>query len=303
MTHSSLRHLDPSAGGPRILAGCSEIADRYGGFVLDLWGVIHDGETLYPGTVPCLQALRSRGKRTVLLSNAPRRTAVIEGQLSAFGLPQELYSDVVSSGEEVHRQLMTRMDPAFAALGSACFHLGAARDRSVWEGTALDMVATLSQASFILNTGPWDDDATVAQYEETLKEGVARDLPMICANPDLEVVRGNKLVLCAGALAARYEALGGRVHYVGKPHEAVYRRCFEILGTSDPRRILAVGDSLRTDVAGAAALGMDSVFITGGLHAAEQGINPAIPPDPARLAELYAREGVAPTAAMPMFAW
>lgn len=293
---------DPSAR-PRIIAGLSEIGDRYDGFVLDLWGVIHDGEKLYSGTIPCLHALRSRGKRTVLLSNAPRRIAVIERQLSAFGLPQELYGDVVSSGEEVHRQLTTRTDPAFAALGRACFHLGAPRDRSVWEGVALDMVTNLSQASFILNTGPWDDDATVAQYEEMLKEGVARDLPMICANPDLEVVRGKRLVLCAGALAARYQVLGGRVHYVGKPHEAVYRRCFEILRMSDPRRILALGDSLKTDVAGAAALGMDSVFITGGLHAAEQGIDPATPPDPARLAELYAGEGVAPTAAMPMFAW
>lgn len=302
MTLFSPHRPDPSAG-PRIVTGLSEIADRYDGFVLDLWGVIHDGEKLYSGTVPCLQALRSRGKCTVLLSNAPRRTAVIERQLSAFGLPQDLYGGVVSSGEEVHRQLMTPTDPAFAALGRACFHLGAARDCSVWEGVALDMVTTLPQATFILNTGPWDDEATVAQYEETLKEGVARDLPMVCANPDLKVVRGDKLVLCAGALAARYEVLGGRVHYVGKPHVAVYHRCFEILGTSDPRRILAVGDSLRTDVAGAVALGMDSVFITGGLHAAEQGIDPAMPPDPARLAELYAREGVAPTAVLPMFAW
>lgn len=287
----------------RILAGLSEVAADYDGFILDLWGVIHDGERLYPGTALCLEALRTRGKRTVLLSNAPRRVSVIECQLYAFGLPLALCGGIVSSGEEVHRALATRVDPWFAALGHQCFHLGAARDYSVWQGVDLEMVDALGEASFILNTGPWDDEATVAQYEELLCEAVARRLPMICANPDREVVRGNKLVLCAGALAARYEALGGRVRYVGKPHAAIYRRCFEVLGTSDPKRILAVGDSLQTDVAGAAALGMDTVFVTGGLYAAERGLLPSAAPDPAALAEFYRQCGIRPSAAMALFVW
>ncbi len=301
MPFASPPRADPRA--IRILAGLSEVAADYDGFILDLWGVIHDGERLYPGTAPCLEALRTRGKRTVLLSNAPRRIAVIERQLSAFGLPPPFCGGIVSAGEEVHRALVSRADPWFAALGRRCFHLGAARDYSVWEGVDLDMVDTLGEASFILNTGPWDDEATVAQYEDLLREAAARGLPMICANPDREVVRGKKLVLCAGALAARYEALGGRVRSIGKPHAAIYRRCFEVLETSDPKRILAIGDSLRTDIAGAAALGMDTIFVTGGLYAADRGLLPSAAPDPAALAEFYRQAGITPSAAMALFAW
>ncbi|HLF58337.1 MAG TPA: HAD hydrolase-like protein, partial [Alphaproteobacteria bacterium] len=116
-------------------------------------------------------------------------------------------------------------------------------------------------------------------------------------------VRGGRLVLCAGALGSRYQELSGFVRYVGKPHSQVYRRCFEVLGISAPKRILAIGDSLVTDVAGAAALGMDTIFVTGGLYAAELGVAPETPPEPARLAALYAQAGVAPMAAMPLFAW
>lgn len=303
MPFSAPRDPDEYPGAPRVVAGLAGIADGYDGFILDLWGVIHDGERLYPGTIGCLEALRSRGKHYVLLSNAPRRVSVIRRQLSALGLPSELYGAVVSSGEETHRQLTSRRDPWFAGLGRACFHLGAARDESVWEGVDLDMVGALAEASFILNTGPWDDAATVAQYEALLTDAATRDLPMVCANPDLEVVRGDKLVLCAGALGLRYEELGGRVRYVGKPYAAVYRRCFEMLGIDDRRRILAIGNSLRTDVAGAAALGLDTIFVTGGLYAAARGLAPSTPPDPAALADLYSRAGVAPMAAMAMFAW
>jgi len=293
----------PAPSAPRILSGISEIAGDYDGFILDLWGVVHDGEKPYPGVLACLEALKARGKASVLLSNAPRRTAVIVPMLTRIGVPPALYGGVVAAGEETHRELVSRRDPWFAALGRACFHLGAARDESVWRGTGLEMVDALSQASFVLNTGPWADDATVAQYEGLLGEAARRDLPMVCANPDRTVVRGGAIALCAGALAARYEELGGRVRYIGKPHPEVYRRCFETLGISDPRRILAAGDSLATDVAGAAAFGMDTVFVTGGLHAAGLGVAPETPPDPKGLARLYAEAGIAPTAAMAVLAW
>jgi HAD superfamily hydrolase (TIGR01459 family) len=292
-----------SAATPRILSGIAGIAERYDAFILDLWGVIHDGEKPYRGALRCLAELKARGKATVLLSNAPRRADVIHRQLAGFGVARELYGDLVSSGEEVHRLLAARDDAWFAALGRKCFHLGAARDDSVWESLDLDMVHELAAASFILDTGPWDDAATVGQYETLLKDASGIGLPMICANPDRVVVRGGALVLCAGALALRYEELGGNVRWIGKPHPEVYRRCFEILGVTDPRKVLAVGDSLVTDIAGAAGLGMDSVFVTGGLHAAEQGIAPETVPDPARLAMIYRDAGLAPTAAMPLFAW
>jgi HAD superfamily hydrolase (TIGR01459 family) len=294
---------NPRNSAPRILSGLAGTAGGYDGFILDLWGVIHDGEAAYPGAVHCLDELKAQGKRTVLLSNAPRRTDVVIRQLDRLGVARALYGNVVSSGEEVHRELVARQDPWFASLGRKCFHLGAARDDSVWQGTDLDMVRELSQADFILNTGPWDDAATVAQYEHLLAEAARRGLPMVCANPDRVVVRGGRLVLCAGALGSRYQELSGFVRYVGKPHSQVYRRCFEVLGISAAKRILAIGDSLVTDIAGAAALGMDTIFVTGGLYAAELGVAPETPPEPARLAALYAQAGVAPMAAMPLFAW
>jgi HAD superfamily hydrolase (TIGR01459 family) len=291
------------ASAPRIVAGLGEIAGPYDGFIVDLWGVIHDGFAPYAGAIRCLEELRARGKRTVLLSNAPRRREVLIRRLEALGIARPLYGDVVSAGEEVHLALASRSDPWFAALGRRCFHLGPARDASVWEGAGLDMVRALADATFILNTGPWDDEAHVGQYEELLAEAARRRLPMVCANPDRDVVHRGRIVLCAGGLALRYEELGGAVRYIGKPHAQVYRRCFEVLGISEPRRILAIGDSLITDVAGAAALGMDTVFVTGGLHAAGLGLAPEAPPDPVRLARVYAETGIAPVAAMALFAW
>lgn len=288
---------------PRFPPGLSALAENYDGFILDLWGVIHDGETPYPGAIRCLAELRARGKRTVLLSNAPRRAAVIIAHLTDLGIERGLYGDLVSSGEETHRALMTRDDPWFATLGRACYHLGAARDESVWRGLDLDMVSDLPQATFILNTGPWFDEATVAGFEDVLRAGAALKLPMVCANPDLQVVHRRKLVVCAGSLAARYEELGGEVRYIGKPHEQVYRRCFEILGTSDPRRILAVGDSIRTDIAGAVMLGLDTALITGGLHAEELHNDSSAGLDREKLAELIAARGAVPAFVMPLFAW
>ncbi|WP_114393179.1 TIGR01459 family HAD-type hydrolase [Oleisolibacter albus] len=287
-----------------LLHGLSEIADRYDGFILDLWGVIHDGVELYPGVVPCLQALKQRGKRICLLSNAPRRVPAARAKLDRLGLDPALYDALHTSGEASFEALRDRPDPWHAALGPRLFHIGPPRDNDVYDGLA-DRVRVFdpAEADFVVNTGIDDFDETLADYEPVLQACAARGLPMLCANPDLVVVVGGRMVICAGELARRYAELGGDVRYHGKPHAPVYARCFQLLGGIPAGRILAVGDSLRTDVAGANAAGIDSLLITGGIHREELGSAWGSHPDPVRLGALVAAGGHRPTAAIPSLRW
>jgi HAD superfamily hydrolase (TIGR01459 family) len=288
----------------RLLAGLREIAPAYDGFILDLWGVLHDGSAPLPGVLDALARLKTAGKRLAVLSNAPRRAALVASRMTEIGIPPDLYDHVYSSGEEAWQHLERRDDPFYAALGRRCYHLGPARDDNMLEGIDLERVADMSEGEFILNTGPsWGWEETVADYETLLQAARARDLPMVCANPDLVVIHEGRPAICAGTLAQRYEALGGRVRWHGKPFPSVYETCFALLGIAQRRRILAVGDSLRTDIAGAEATGIDSVLVTGGIHGDELGAAPGELPDRARLAAAIATSGHHPTAVMARFRW
>jgi HAD superfamily hydrolase (TIGR01459 family) len=269
--------------GIQLVTGMREVAPDYDGFILDLWGVVHDGVAPMPGALECLRALMARGKRIVLLSNAPRRADDVVRRIAEIGVPEDLYHHVMSSGEEAWLHLYRRDDPFYAALGQRCLHIGSERDLEIREGLGLDFVETVEEAQFILNTGPagWDD--VIQDYEPLLRPALARDLPMICANPDLVVMRGSTLYLCAGGLAKWYEEAGGRVRWHGKPFRSVYDTCLGLLGIDGRSRVLAVGDSLRTDIAGAGAAGLDSILIAGGIHAREFGMVDGQTPDPARI--------------------
>ena len=274
----------------RLIGGIREVVLRYDGFILDLWGVIHDGVAPMPGAVECLRSLLEEGKRIALLSNAPRRADDVVRRITRIGVPAELYHHVMSSGEEAWQHLNRRDDPFYAGLGRRCLHIGPERDMEIREGLALEFVDTAEEAQFILNTGPagWDD--RIEDYEPLLRAALARDLPMVCANPDLVVMHGNQLALCAGALAKWYEEAGGRVRWHGKPFRSVYDTCFGLLAIEDRSRILAVGDSLRTDIAGAAGAGLDSLLIAGGIHAEEFGAVSDRTPDLRRV-EAAIRDG------------
>jgi HAD superfamily hydrolase (TIGR01459 family) len=285
-----------------LLQGLGEIAEGYDGFILDLWGVLHDGTAPFPGVIDALGRLKAAGKRLAVLSNAPRRAALVEARMNEIGLRRGLYDHVHSSGEETWQHLRRRDEPFYAALGQRCYHMGPARDDNMLEGIGLERVADIDDAEFILNTGPSDWDETVAQHEPLLRAARARDLPMVCANPDLVVVHQGRRAICAGAVAQRYEALGGRVRWHGKPFRPVYETCFAALGISDRRRIIAVGDSLRTDIAGANAAGIDSVLVTGGIHAEEFGLAGG-QPDLDRLIEAVAASGHKPDAVIAHFRW
>ncbi len=287
----------------KSLAGLAEIADRYEGYILDLWGLIHDGETPYAPAAATLKALKAAGKKTLLLSNAPRRAQPLIDGLDRMGIGRDLYGDVLSSGEATRSALIERRDPFFAALGRRAYHLGPERDRSVFEGTDLDVVGRIEDAQMIVNTGPIDLDQSVIDWEPLLVAGAARALPMICANPDHVVIRGGRRIVCAGAIAARYGALGGSVAYRGKPDPAIYHDSLLRLGLSDAARVVVVGDALDTDVKGAASAGLDSLWCTGGIHAEELGTRYGELASPERAQSLAARYGQSPTATIPGFVW
>ena len=287
-----------------ILPGLAALADRYDGFILDLWGTIHDGLRPWAGAVECLFELKRRGKRVLLLSNAPRRSYLAIARLEEMGVPRDHYGDVLTSGEAAHDALVARTDPWHARLGRRCHLLGPRNDDSVLEDVPHERVEALDEADYIVNVGTRGRRDGMDQYESFLADAARRRLPMICCNPDYVVLRGEDRELCAGALALRYEALGGEVYYHGKPHAPIYAGSLRRMGHSDPARVLAVGDALRTDVAGAAAAGMDSLFVTStGIMAKEMGIAPFEDPDPAILARMCAAEGHYPTAAIAAFRW
>lgn len=288
----------------RLLSGIEELSRSYDGFILDLWGVVHDGFAPFPGVLETLGRLKAAGKETLFLSNAPRRRTVIAAALAKMQITPDLYGGVHSSGEEAWQALSLRTDPWYAALGPACLHLGPERDRTTLEGLDLAEVTTPEAADFILNTGIDRDEETVADYEDVLARGAASGVPMVCANADQEALRGTTRVVCAGALAQRYEALGGDVRYHGKPDPAIFNTALELLGVSDRRRALVIGDSLSTDIYGAQRAGLDAVLVTGGLHAVELGLEtPQALPDAERLAALLKREGRRPIAAIPTLTW
>ena len=286
-----------------IVPGISALAKDYDGFILDLWGVVHDGRDPYPGAIECLGKLRQMRRRVVLLSNVPRRAATVAEAMVGMGIARSLYGHVLSSGELAYRALKFRDDPWYAALGRKCLHMGPERDKGIFEGLGLEVVQTPQEAGFVLNTGPWRDVDSLEDFEPALRACAKRGLAMVCANPDLEVIRAGKRIICAGTLAARYETLGGEVRYHGKPHGPAYEACLELMGISDRRRIVAIGDSLATDVKGAREAGLDAVLVTSGIHAEELGLEYAERPDPARLRQACVRAGHVPIAAVPAFVW
>jgi HAD superfamily hydrolase (TIGR01459 family) len=287
----------------RLLGGVGEIVARYDALILDLWGVVHDGNQPYPGVLDALERLRAAGKPVLLLSNAPRRADAIAERLTEIGIPAALYRGIYSSGEEVWQRMKRRDTPFYAALGPRCYFIGPTRDLRITEGLDLVLVEAPEDADFLLNTGPWDWHETSEQYEPVLQAGRARDLPMVCANADLTVIHRGRRIICAGMLALRYEELGGRVSWHGKPFASVYEASLAMLGISDRRRVLMVGDSLRTDIAGARGAGIDALWIVGGLHAEELGVTPGAPPDAQRIEAALAAAGESPLAVARGFCW
>lgn len=282
----------------RFLDGFSSIAADYDGFILDLWGVIHDGVNPLPGAPDCLRQIEAAGKRVVLLTNAPRRADAIIRQLRKMGIGDTLYDGVMSSGEAVHLMLRDRPDDWYRSIGTRMFFIGPERDLAVVAGLDITRVGDPAEATFVLNAGPDDlvAPAEAAEWDPVLARCAEHRLPMICANPDLEVIRDGVRVLCAGALAVRYLEMGCDARMLGKPDPAIYGPVLDMLGLPISR-VLAVGDALRTDIAGAAASGLDSCWVLGGLHGDE------LAGDPDAIKAAASTAGLAPACVLPTFVW
>jgi HAD superfamily hydrolase (TIGR01459 family) len=288
---------------PTFCSGLADLASRYRGFIVDQWGVLHDGARPYADALDCLARLRAGGKRVVLLSNSGKRTAINRARLAEIGIDGSLYDAIVTSGEATWQALAERTEPFFAALGRRCILWSRYGDRSVVEGLPLEVVERIEDAEFLLLAGV-EDDARLEDFGTQLEAAAARGLPMVCANPDIvAVLADGRFGTGPGALAHHYEQQGGAVGYVGKPHHPIYQVCLEALGHPPHAEVLTVGDSMAHDVAGGAAMELDTALIMSGIHGRIFDLERGVRANRAALEELAREYGVLPRWVLPRFRW
>ena len=278
----------------------SALAADYDVVLSDVWGVVHNGVAAFPEACDALSHYRrAGGGAVILITNAPRTGEAVARQLDGFGVPRAAYDGVVSSGDVTRNVVAERK-------GQSLFHLGPQRDISIFSGLDVHF-APVETADYVVCSGLFnDEDETAEDYRDLLGIMRARSLFMVCGNPDMVVERGERLVYCAGAIADLYATLGGEVLYAGKPHRLIYDNALQKAesrrgGPAALQRVLAIGDSLRTDLKGAAALGIDCLFVTAGIHAEELGGRDN--PDRSALDRIFADAGVWPKAVTRKLVW
>ncbi|MBC6438838.1 MAG: TIGR01459 family HAD-type hydrolase [Rhodospirillales bacterium] len=286
-----------------LISGLAEIADDYDGVLVDLWGCLHNGIVAYPSAVEALVRFRERGGRIVLLSNAPRTDVPVKGQIARMGVPDNAWDAIMTAGLALRLEMEERSDPWFAALGCRYYHVGTENDAILLDGLDYERVADIGDAEFVLCCGIRESGETLDDIWPEIEPAFRAGLPLVSANPDKSVLRGEKREICAGAIAGDWQARGGAMRQEGKPCPAVYRRCRALMGDVPPERILAVGDGIETDIVGAQQAGIDSVWITGGLPAHTWGIASDTAPPHDRVAQACAEQNVRPRGVMPLLAW
>ena len=289
-----------SCGTIRRLVGLKDIADHYSVVLCDVWGVVHNGVSVFSEAADALHAYRADGKRkVVLLTNAPRPDWWIKDQLDGLGVREDAYDAIVTSGDVTRHDLVARKV-------TKVFALGPDKDLNFYDGLPIELVAP-EEAEIISITGLYDDETeTPDDYTSMLQGFVERDLEVICANPDIVAERGGKLVYCGGALAQKYKEMGGKTHYCGKPHAPVYARalatCNALMNKNiDKKQVLAIGDGIATDIKGANDAGLDCLFVTGGIHSAEKG--PLSKATPETVAQFLKDKNQKAEAFMPQLNW
>ena len=284
---------------PPLIPKFSTLAPGYDVLLCDVWGVIHNGIAAHPRACDALMRTRALGGTVILITNAPRPGEVVSRQLERLHVPREVYDAIVSSGDVTRSVIEERR-------GQTLYHLGPERDRSIFSG--LDVrFAPPETADYVVCSGLEDDEVeTPDDYRARLESMLARKLFMVCGNPDVVVERGSTLVYCAGAIADLYATMGGEVLYAGKPYRPVYEMALAKAERAAGRkialsRVLAVGDSVRTDLKGARTFGVDFLFVTSGIHAEELGSREQ--PDSAVLAATFTAAGGMPKAVMRELRW
>jgi HAD superfamily hydrolase (TIGR01459 family) len=256
---------------PLLVGGLQPLADRYDLILCDVWGVLHNGVKAYAGASDALTRFRAKGGRVVLVSNAPRPGASVGTQLDGFQVPRTAYDAIVTSGDLTRLAIQERIE-------KVVHHIGPPRDMPIYDGLNVRF-GSIDEADYVVCSGfDNDEEETVEDYRPQLEAMRRRNLLMVCANPDLIVERGHMILPCAGTIALAYEEMGGEVFYAGKPHAPVYERALavaaELSGHSiSKERVLAVGDAIRTDIAGAVGFGIDALMIARGIHAEELGLH------------------------------
>jgi len=284
---------------PEIIEKFAPLAGGYDVLLCDVWGVVHNGVAAFPAACEALTRFRAGGGAVILITNAPRPGASVQRIIDRFGVPRAAYDSIVSSGDVTRGVVTARRD-------QRVFHLGPERDLPIFEGLGVPF-APVETADYVVCSGLFDDTIeTPDNYRELLSAMRTRALFMVCANPDIVVERGDTLIYCAGALADAYGELGGEVLYCGKPHAPIYEAALAaaaaLRGTAPPRsRVLAIGDSVRTDLKGAASFGVDCLFVVSGIHAEELGGGEA--PNLAGLNAVFAAADVAPKGVVRRLEW
>lgn len=249
--------------------GLSDISDSYSGFILDQWGVLHDGHKPYHGVIECLKELKSRKKHVLILSNSGKRAEQNKERLKEIGIGPSLYNEIITSGEMTWQGLRDQSEGFFENIGTKCYLITRGDDRSVIDGLDIEVVDNVEEADFMLITGSDAPKKTIEDYEPALKKGVRKGLKALCANPDSLGVMGNQNIMGPGTIARRYTDFGGVVHYIGKPHQPIYQHCMKKLQAAGvyPGETIMIGDSMSHDILGGILSNIDTCLVRTGLHA------------------------------------
>jgi HAD superfamily hydrolase (TIGR01459 family) len=252
----------------KFCQGISDISDSYMGFIIDQWGVLHDGEKAYPGAIECLRELKNRNKFIIILSNSGKRSEANRERLKKIGIAPSLYDELITSGELAWQGMKAQDDGFFKGLGKKAYIISRGGDRTIVDGLDLEVVDDINDASFLIISGADSPEMTLEDYEPVLKAAARKQLKALCANPDSLGVMGNINIMGPGTLARRYQDFGGVVHYMGKPHQPIFQHCIKILQSKEiyPGQTIVIGDTMAHDILGGSLVNIDTCLVRTGIH-------------------------------------
>ena len=253
----------------KFCQGISDISDTYMGFIIDQWGVLHDGKKIYDGVQECLQELKGRHKSIILISNTTSLAKENAGYLKSLGLEDDAYDHIVTSGELISQGLQNQDESLFKGFGDKCYLFGRKAGEPLLQHTDVEIVDDIKDASFMLIAGVDEAVIDIERYASTLKEGVRHGVKAVCINPDSHSLLGASYLMGPGLIARRYQDFGGIVHYIGKPHSPIFYECIKLLQKDDvyPAQSVMIGDTMAHDIMGAQYVNIDTCLVKSGMHA------------------------------------